>query len=81
MVNKTNIGNGMRESHNRQIQEDIDTERQAIINLNHKRNEYSPEIQNLEWRLALINTEVRKLEIDMDAREKRILILQDRFWK
>lgn len=71
----------MRESHNRQIQEDIDTERKAINELRKKKSEYSPRIQNLEWELEQINTDVRKIDIDMDCRENRIRILSDRFWK
>lgn len=71
----------MRESHNRQIQEDIDTERKAINELRKKKSEYSPRIQNLEWELEQINIDVRKIDIDMDCRENRIRILSDRFWK
>lgn len=73
--------NKLQEQHNRLVQEDIDTERAEINRLKQERNKYAPEIQNLEWRLSQINTEVRKIEIDMDVRENRIKILSDRFWK
>lgn len=71
----------LREEHNRQIQTDIDLERKAINDLKKKKNEYSPKIQNLEWELEQINTEIRRIDIDMDCRENRIKVLSDRFWK
>lgn len=71
----------LREAHNRQIQDDIDAERQAINELKKKKNEYAPRIQNLEWELNSINGDVRQIDIDMECRENRIKVLSDRFWK
>lgn len=73
--------NNLREEHNRQIQTDIDSERMEIKRLRREKDVYLPEIQNLEWRLERINTELRKMDIDMECRENRIKILSDRFWK
>lgn len=71
----------MREEHNRQIQADIDLERTEIKRCQRDKNEFSPRIQNLTWELDQIDISVRRIDIEMEAREKKILVLQDRFWK
>lgn len=73
--------NKMREEFNRGVQQEIDAERAEIQRLEHEKNEFSPKLQNLQWELDHVQGEVRKRDIEKDAREKKILILQDKFWK